>query len=70
MLLPTCDVLSSPDGCWGESITNMNKVPCRLFLTNGGGDILYDSGCYEEKKTGAVIYFVETIVSMMIKTGS
>jgi len=52
---PTCDVLSSPDGCWGESITNMNKVPCRLFLTNGGGDILYDSGCYEEKKTGAVI---------------
>jgi len=51
---PTNDVLYAPAGCLGESITNMNKVPCRVFIRFGGG-IIFDSGAYEEKESGATI---------------
>lgn len=37
---PTCDVLPPPAGCWGESVTNTNKVPCRLYIKSGGGHIV------------------------------
>lgn len=51
---PICDVLPPPAGCLGESITNTNKVPCRIYIKSGGG-ILFDSGEYEERKSGATI---------------
>lgn len=51
---PTCDVLSAPEGCWGESITNNNKVLCRIFISNAG-NLLYDSGSFVEKQSGATI---------------
>ncbi len=51
---PTCDVLTPPAGCWGESITNMNIVPCRLFIRTGG-EIIYDSGFFCEEESGATI---------------
>lgn len=51
---PVCDVIRSPSGCWGKGITNMNKVPCRVFIRSGGG-ILYDSDDYNEGVSGATI---------------
>ena len=51
---PTCDVLSPPEGCWGESITQKNNVSCRIYISNAG-NLLYDSGTFVEKQSGATI---------------
>lgn len=51
---PTCDFVTHPEGSFGESITNTNKVPCRIVITKGD-EMLYDSGEYEKNVSGATI---------------
>lgn len=51
---PTCDFVTHPEGSFGESITNTNKVPCRIVITKGN-EMLYDSGEYEKNVSGATI---------------
>ncbi len=53
-VLPTCDYVEAPEGCWGSSITNKTKVPSRLTMVKGN-DILYDSGDYVKDKSGLTI---------------
>ena len=50
--LPTCDVVSGlPYGINVNSIANATKVPGRLTISNKDA-VLYDSGDYEEDKSG------------------
>lgn len=51
---PICDYVTHPEGSFGESITNTNKVPCRIVITKGD-ETLYDSGEYEKNVSGATI---------------
>lgn len=50
---PTCDYVSHPDGCFGESITNATKVPGRLVIINQ--DTIYDSHEYRKDVSGITI---------------
>lgn len=51
---PTCEYVTHPKGSFGESITNANKVPCRITITKGN-ETLYDSGEYEKNVSGATV---------------
>ena len=42
---PTCDYVTAPEGCLGESIANASKVPGRAVVVVRG-DTLFDSGEY------------------------
>lgn len=48
---PTYDIIHSPSGCIGTSITNNDYVEGSLRITLKG-ETLYDSGDYEAKKSG------------------
>lgn len=51
---PACDFVFAPEGQFGISITNNQKVPGRAVLTENG-NILYDSGEYQKDSTGMTI---------------
>ena len=51
---PTCEFVSAPEGCLGQSITNATKVGGRMTITQMG-KTLYDSGDYEEDLSGMTI---------------
>lgn len=51
---PTCEFVSAPEGCMGQSITNATKVGGRMTITQMG-KTLYDSGDYEEDISGMTI---------------
>lgn len=48
---PTCEYVSAPPGSMGNSITNANKVPCRVIILNKYS-IIYDSGDYSKDVGG------------------
>ena len=45
---PTCDYVTSPEGSFGQSITNNNKVACQIIIIQKQ-DTLYNSGEYKNK---------------------
>ena len=51
---PTCDYVFAPEGEFGISIINNQKVPGRVVLTENGGT-LYDSGEYAKNSSGMTI---------------
>lgn len=51
---PTCNYIWAPTDAWGQSITNVTKVPGRLVLKEND-QILYDSGDYVEDLSGMTI---------------
>lgn len=51
---PTCDFVFAPEGEFGISITNNQKIPGRALLTQNGQTI-YDSGEYQKDNTGMTI---------------
>ena len=51
---PTFELYYSPQGCVGLSIKNATKVPARMTISRNG-KVLYDSGEYEEDKSGLTI---------------
>lgn len=53
-VLPTCDFVSAPEGCWGSGITNKTKVPSRMTIQKGT-EMIYDSGDYVKDKSGLTI---------------
>ena len=53
-VMPTCDVAYPPEGCYGKSITNNEKIAGRLWI-EADGDTIYDSGNYMEKQSGITI---------------
>ena len=55
---PTCDVISAPPGCWGSTITNVNKVHSRMRIYKriGGMDsVVYDTGEFVKDVSGLTI---------------
>ena len=52
--MPTCDYMDAPEGSMGSTCINQNKVPCRIIISLSD-HILYDSGEYEDKVSGATI---------------
>lgn len=52
--MPTCDFIWAPEGEFGIGTTNRTKVPGRAILTEGDST-LYDSGEYEDGKSGMTI---------------
>ena len=40
--MPTCEFVSAPEGCLGQSITNVTKVGGRMTITQNG-KMLFDS---------------------------
>lgn len=52
--LPTCDYVTSPEGSFGQSITNNNKVACQIIIVQKK-DTLYNSGEYKKNSSGATI---------------
>ena len=52
--MPTCEFVSAPEGCLGQSITNATKVGGRMTITQNG-KMLFDSGEYEEDISGITI---------------
>ncbi len=53
--LPTYRSVSSPPGQNGTGITDATKVPGRVRIEQKDGNILFDSGEYEEKVSGMTI---------------
>lgn len=53
-VMPTCEVIEAPQGCDGRSITTNEKVGAHLWIELAG-DTIYDSGGYENKKSGLTI---------------
>ena len=53
-VMPSYEVIYPPEGCVGLGITNNEKVPGHLWIEEGG-DTIYDSGVYKEKKSGITI---------------
>lgn len=51
---PTCEFVSAPEGCMGQSIRNATKVGGRMTITQNGRT-LYDSGDYVEELSGMTI---------------
>ena len=51
---PTCDYVTAPEGCLGESIANASKVPGRAVVVVRG-DTLFDSGEYVKGESGMTI---------------
>jgi len=51
---PVCDFVFAPEGEFGISITNNQKVPGRAVLTENGST-LFDSGEYQKDSTGMTI---------------
>ena len=51
---PTCDYVTSPEGSFGQSITNNNKVACQIIIIQEQ-DTLYNSGEYKKGSSGATI---------------
>ena len=51
---PTCNFVFAPEGAFGISIINNNKVPGRVVLTENG-QIIYDSGEYVKDSIGMTI---------------
>lgn len=51
---PTCKISSAPAGCIGTSIIEANKVPSRVVVSLKD-EILYDSGEYVKKESGATV---------------
>lgn len=51
---PTYEVATAPDNMAGVGIRNATKVPGRVYIEDGG-NIVYDSGNYVEKKSGMTI---------------
>ena len=51
---PTCEFVSAPEGCLGQSIRNATKVGGRMTITQNG-ETLYDSGDYVEELSGMTI---------------
>ncbi len=51
---PAFDKAETPEGCWGSGITNVTKVPGRMYIILGA-DTLFDSGEYVENKSGMTI---------------
>ena len=54
-VMPSCDlIIEPPTGCVGHGITNNEKVGARMWIEENG-DTIYDSGIYEDKKSGLTI---------------
>lgn len=53
--MPTCDYVWPPEGAFGISTTNKNKVPGRIIFSDKG-KIIYDSGEYEKDQSGMNIH--------------
>lgn len=51
---PTCERINAPTGAFGNGITNTNKVPGRVVLTENG-DTVFDSGDYVKEVSGMTI---------------
>ena len=54
-VLPSCDFVSSPDGCWGAGITNAEYEQCVITLYNEKNEVVYASSTKDDssKFTGA-----------------
>ena len=55
---PTCDYVSAPAGCMGQTIRNATKVPGRLVMYQrivGVDSVTYDSGDYVKDVSGMTI---------------
>ena len=52
--MPTCDLITAPEGCMGQSITNATKVGARMTIVKNK-ETLYDSGDYVEGINGITI---------------
>lgn len=55
---PTCDIIYAPPGCYGSTITNVNKVHSRMRMykrINGMDSVVYDSGDFLKDSTGLTI---------------
>lgn len=52
--IPTCDLVTAPEGCMGQSINNATKIGARMTIVKNN-EILYDSGDYEEDINGITI---------------
>lgn len=52
--IPTCDLVTAPEGCMGQSINNATKIGARMTIVKND-EILYDSGDYEEDINGITI---------------
>ena len=50
----TCELVSAPEGCLGQSIKNANKLGARMTITKDNRT-LYDSGDYQENESGTTI---------------
>ena len=53
-VMPTCEEIAAPEGCFGRGIINNEKVPGQLWIEIDG-DTLYDSGAFVNKKSGITI---------------
>lgn len=51
---PTCEAVQAPEGCWGISAVNKNKVSARMSIQQGGV-VLYDSGEYQNDVSGVQV---------------
>jgi hypothetical protein len=51
---PVATSVNAPEGCIGIGITNVNKLGCRVVITQLR-DTLYDSGPYLKDSTGATV---------------
>lgn len=52
---PFTKVLTPPEGCWGNGVTNTTKKNGRILLIQQS-DTLYDSGAFEKGKSGMKIH--------------
>lgn len=53
-VMPTCDIIEAPEGCFGTSITNNNYVSGRMVITLKS-DTVYDSKEYVKGQSGMAI---------------
>lgn len=52
---PSCDYVTSPEGSWGEGITNAEKIPGSLKIYNEDGSLRFSSGEYVKGQSGMTI---------------
>lgn len=53
--LPTADIVYPPEGAWGVSITNENKVKSSMIILSDIKNVIYDSGEYKKDESGLTI---------------
>lgn len=52
---PSCDYVSAPEGSWGKSIINAEKIPGEVSVFDSDGSLLYYSGEYKKGDSGMTI---------------